>query len=306
MIVLLGIKGVCPETESEPHITQLAALRVKDDWEIADRFFQKIDSMKSERSCFDSFLAWLQPEDVLLVWKHREKAAMKKTLRRLRPKELNPDTHQLFYRIEGLLNALPEWNLNVDWALGMWETCVFCGAEDSAEAQRQLCLRLHLKAEKLTAGERTVGQDMSRRLKNAMQLERVDWSYVYSPDSSVFHRKDCGLILNARSILGVGYYKNAAKGRRPCRVCKPNRDVEYSVSKEFMQQLGEIEHVAEGNVLRRIRVVGGGCVKIRPKEIAGFCHFSVHPGALTKQLLKQRACLQKRCRHFRKKAVDAR
>lgn len=58
--------------------------------------------------------------------------------------------------------------------------------------------------------------------RNADILARSQYTYVFTPDSAVYHRPTCGTVLQAKTILGVCHYKRLAQTERvPCRLCKP-------------------------------------------------------------------------------------
>lgn len=62
----------------------------------------------------------------------------------------------------------------------------------------------------------------ARMEKNAHSLKKSQYTYVYAPDSDVFHRYTCRSILSARRILGTGKYSACVEsGRRPCKLCRP-------------------------------------------------------------------------------------
>lgn len=63
----------------------------------------------------------------------------------------------------------------------------------------------------------------ARRERNKDIISRTEYNFVYSKKSDVFHRRDCGLILNTiGDIKGSVYYNGCeASGRRPCKVCNP-------------------------------------------------------------------------------------
>lgn len=61
-----------------------------------------------------------------------------------------------------------------------------------------------------------------RKQCNQNKLKDPSFCFAYAPHSKVFHRKECGLILNAKTVCGTFHYKTSAKGgRRPCKVCNP-------------------------------------------------------------------------------------
>lgn len=62
--------------------------------------------------------------------------------------------------------------------------------------------------------------------RNQDIINRTEYHFVYADNSPVFHRRDCGLILDTRSVIrGSVYYRSCEKtGRRPCKCCNPMPD----------------------------------------------------------------------------------
>lgn len=66
------------------------------------------------------------------------------------------------------------------------------------------------------------------RERNIDILERTQYTYVYTPDSKVFHKYTCGVMLSAKSILGTRKYETVIKtGRKPCKLCNPTPNDKY-------------------------------------------------------------------------------
>lgn len=62
----------------------------------------------------------------------------------------------------------------------------------------------------------------ARRKRNQSIIDRVEYNYLFTPGSQVFHRKDCGTMLFATEIRGAMHYQSCiSKGRRPCKLCNP-------------------------------------------------------------------------------------
>ena len=60
------------------------------------------------------------------------------------------------------------------------------------------------------------------RKRNRDIIARSEYSFVYSPDSKIFHTRCCDRILAAEKIQGtVKYITCLGTGRSPCKVCKP-------------------------------------------------------------------------------------
>ena len=90
-------------------------------------------------------------------------------------------------------------------------------------------------------------------------------------------------------------------GRRPCKVCKPvpmlftapitDAELNYREKKKtgalskYNREMVEVE------------LLGNGVVPMERGQIVGWCHNSLHKGALTKNILKSHDCLGKNC-HF--------
>lgn len=73
------------------------------------------------------------------------------------------------------------------------------------------------------------------RERNMDILERTQYTYIYSPESSVFHKYTCGVMLSAKSIMGTRKYETVVNtGRTPCRLCNPTA---FDVYKPLPPQL---------------------------------------------------------------------
>lgn len=60
------------------------------------------------------------------------------------------------------------------------------------------------------------------RERNADTIRRTQYTYIYTPDSPVFHKHTCGMVLYAKSILGTRKYNTVIDtGRMPCQRCCP-------------------------------------------------------------------------------------
>ena len=141
-----------------------------------------------------------------------------------------------------------------------------------------------------------------RREKNRETIERTEYNYIWIKDSKVFHRRDCHACLGAKGpafIRGSVYYEAGAQGRRPCRICRPvpllmlapvtDRELRESESR------GEEKFNAYTGETINARLITGECVSIKRGGVVGWCHSTQHPGALSKQLLKEHECVEKSC-----------
>lgn len=66
------------------------------------------------------------------------------------------------------------------------------------------------------------------RERNMDTVKRSQYNYIYSPNSSVFHKRTCAEMLLAPSIEGTEKYETAVNtGRTPCRLCNPTPEKAY-------------------------------------------------------------------------------
>lgn len=68
--------------------------------------------------------------------------------------------------------------------------------------------------------------EFARRERNRAIIEKAEYDFWFTPNSKVFHQKDCGIMLLAAQINGAHYFQTCiSKGRRPCKRCKPREIV---------------------------------------------------------------------------------
>ena len=75
------------------------------------------------------------------------------------------------------------------------------------------------------------------RERNRSTLDRIDYTYTYTPNSKVFHKYSCKTLLNAAMIMGARKYETVIKtGRVPCKLCNPTADdYRYLLTEEYKQ-----------------------------------------------------------------------
>lgn len=115
--------------------------------------------------------------------------------------------------------------------------------------------------------------------------------YFYSPNSDVFHTKSCKILLRAKSVESAKYYTTVTKRRRPCKICKPERDWKREPAPQTV-----LPHLSR----TRGRLVNGGKEPVSPKKIVGYCRNSLHPGRLTQEALEKHKCIEKNCTYLTK------
>ncbi len=85
--------------------------------------------------------------------------------------------------------------------------------------------------------------DMKQTIRERNQdiIDRTQYTYIYSPESKVFHKYSCGIMLSAKAILGTRTYEGILKTKRtPCKVCNPTPSDVYRPIPE-QQRLKRLE-----------------------------------------------------------------
>ncbi len=115
-------------------------------------------------------------------------------------------------------------------------------------------------------------------------------------------------MLFANEIHGSIYYDTAARSRRPCKICSPQRPAVASPPKKIPLPKGTNQTVRPGsNVFfaekQTVRLIDGTEARLKGCHIGGICHAGIHPGVLSCALMNQHCCIQKKCRHFEKSVI---
>lgn len=344
MYVLLDIEWVDHAKEvSDPGrwLTQLSAARVDEKWTILERFdriVRPIDpancnwnfmayngytpeqflDAESEEKCIRAFDEWLKEDDVFLCWQEETKRTMHELYRRHLGHKCRTHSIRIKYGIE---NWLRESGRTTN---GIYNAAKFCGCKVSKPKH---CSRLdvNLMQNILSHLDLPVNQfeeaypkpqskmdrkRLDRRKRNAKRMETIETEFLYTPASSVFHRRGCKLLLCAKEIRGCKYYKTAALNRRPCKVCKPvplqeelkklpHKDrpaQKFKLRKGFISCAPDIP--TENPEIFVVTMLGGAQKEIAQQDLVGCCYSPVHPGKIDLKLMKRHRCEFKHCRYF--------
>ena len=69
----------------------------------------------------------------------------------------------------------------------------------------------------------------TRRDKNADTISRSSYNYVFSPNSDIYHKRECRLVLNSTCVLGAHTVEAVLKtDRKPCKICNPPTEVDLN------------------------------------------------------------------------------
>ena len=322
MIVLLDLEWV---EKNETNLTQLSAMRVDGNWSVtgcldlivkpsasclreADHIAfggystKLFEGAFSVDECMSDFLEWLEPEDNILVWSKSNIKVLNELLNVQAPlvegritsvakvvrkaAASNSNAFESPYTMlsrYGVKPPLPEHR-----------------ASNDVEVQRQLLSLLGFSQEDF---DRPQSGRMTQRERNQKVIDSSQYNYIYLKTSDVFHRRDCKACLNAKShteILGSLYYEVAARDHRPCKLCNP---IPFLMDEKIGQQLKKQaaeskERNSVPDEIVKVKMLTGNTIPIRKNNILGWCHNRIHPGAITKAILKGHDCIGKNCRFF--------
>ena len=331
MIVLLDLEWI--ET-SEKYLTQLAAIRVDAHWQVsarfeafvcpADRSVLETEHMAlvgypperfyvgmPEQECMEYLAAWLEPGDTIWVWA----ASNQKYFKALWRKYMDtapPTIYAQSFRTWKLA-ARAGYVADNPYALAQRAGIVppspmHCSAND-VEVMRMLFQKLKVPTKDKPGVKKELPTPVKKpqptlRERNADIVTRTQYNYIYTADSSVFHRRGCKLCLGGKNILGSKYYDASAKDRRPCKACNPIPNLELSPNNAPEAIRRAPIHLplysASNKEVITTKMVSGETINIRRGHIVGWCACYLHKGALSKSHLKQHDCLGKGCYHLRK------
>ena len=328
MVVLLDLEWIEKEKR---YLTQLSACRIDENWNAvssldvfvrpSEACLREGDHMAfggrgvelyrngvSEEDCCLTLAEWLEGDDVVWVWARSNQQMLVDLWHMFLEKENPPRLYSLAkvtrklllrsavnaespYTMLSMLGIAPPWPEHL--------------AANDVEAMRLLFARLGMTMAQLPAvPPRSPTPRPTQRERNKRTIEKSGFRYVYLKNSAVFHRPECRFCLNAGavgSILGSVYYGTAAKNRRPCKVCKPvppPPDAPIPVEDTQRRKTGARERYEHEIVT--VKMLGGEVIDIKRGKIVGWCHHSLHKGAMNKAILTQHDCLGKNCPYLQR------
>ena len=323
MIVLLDLEWI---EKSQNHLTQLSALRVDERWNPishldilcrvpedcclepehlafggypVDRFRNAV----TEEDAVLTFAEWLSEDDVIWVWAKSNKKLLQHLWNFYNiPVPLPQIKHKASRAREALFGPSRT-------AASLYASLAYLGEDaplpehrssNDVQAMRLLFSRLE-NADAATQAAATIEKPatpvvkLSIRVKNSVLVDRSLYNYNYAEGGAVFHRRSCRHCLGAKTLLGAIYYETAARGRRPCRICRPVPHL--GLPKPVKQAPKKVDRPEEAV---ETKLLGGATEYLKPSSVIGWCQCARHPGAITVQIMKEHRCLKKNCRHFQK------
>ena len=183
-------------------------------------------------------------------------------------------------------------------------------ASNDVEAMRRLFKRIDLKRPAVTEIQPIVLP--TQRECNRRMIDKTDYNYLYLKNSGVFHTRTCKACLNTNhsgNILGSVYYETAARNRRPCKICNPLppsgfvsrygkvalKPAEAGFQTEPSVTAPLVDSAPQNNELIKIKMLTGKVIQIKRKNVIGWCHHTLHKGAINRSILEEHDCLGKNC-----------
>lgn len=241
MLVLIDLEWTIRQDLGK-ELTQISAVRVDEKWNIHSEFHRtvrpgipaRVDwlhvayngysrecflNSPSEQLCLTKFENWLREDDVLCSWTYSVKVTLTEICSRSfgqRPKQT------LLFSNARAYDHLSETNNRLE---GLYPIAQQCGipllrpehcAKNDAYMMLAVLRVLFERPDRLCEN-----RIITKAEHNAALLQKLQYNYVYTPTSGIFHRPDCKRMLLANKIIGCKQYKTACKKRRPCKICDP-------------------------------------------------------------------------------------
>lgn len=324
MTVLLDVEWIEKE---EKHLSQISAIRVDEEWTEISRIdlfvnpgaeclqdgnhiafggydISRFENGLTEMQSIMRLNHWLKSDDYILVWAKSNNTF----LRSLWKRNLGMRIANLYdsaIKIRELVNYTDQDNMSsyaVLSHLGGEVVYPEHRASNDVEVFRRILAILRPSIElfmnKVEEPQKAAPplQPSERRKLNLEMVEKTEFNYIYLKGSSVFHRRSCKAWQNAKRtsvILGSVYYNTAAKDHEPCKLCKPVPSLLDAAQEE--KWLASL-YVDPDEVIST-EMITGEVIQIKRRNVVGWCHNSIHKGALNKSLLQEHDCLGKNC-HF--------
>lgn len=350
MYILLDIEWV--DKWEKSYLTQIAAIRVNDNWEEQDSFsclvappkpentkwqhvafsgYEPADFLTAadEATVLGTFREWLRDDDVICLWHYEAKLLLerlwKKHLGTTCPNQRKLAFHRVFYRLmnyQGEIKGLYCYAQD----LGIVPPNKKHMAASDVAVMKDLLSHIYVnwddfaqEVPKMPVGKKAAPKKSPPKKTPPPKMKPADKPIIkeakkppieecipvgkptenrffFSKESKVFHKKGCPRITQTKEILGASCYDLAYTTRRPCKICNP------------LPTDGPIFD----NVTRLAKFFNGHTVWAKNKNVLGYCHYHGHPGDISKGLLLQHGCIEKKCFYLQKypecsfwKAIDA-
>ena len=257
MLVLVDIEWI--EGYSEKNLTQLAALRVDESWNVQDKFSSLAcpPSLKNfdwdhvafnghnpndffeagrEEDCIKSFAEWLYEDDVICVWHYTTQTEMKRFLKKVFPEGTRP-------RVRHASNKVQDFLL-----------------------------------------------ERGKPYGGIYALAEAHGAELLSPAHCA--NNDVAMLREVLVRIGIPQEAFTQKGLKGFPSNEQNPQTKPI---DGVKSLPEHD-----DSLIYVRLFDDSKILTHPKNIVGYCNSTLHPGKVSKHLLKEHDCLGKKCFYFKK------
>lgn len=323
MIVLLDLEWTGAKTR---HMTQLSAMRVDRNWKPMSRLdvlarpqngdqvnldgiefggYSKADyaQAETEATCVRRFADWLDADDQIWVWAGSNQEFLISLWKTYRAGMSIPAIYAAARKVRKsgrIIAGDGDTPYTLLELLGVAHPDVQHRASNDVEAMRLLFKELHLDESFLSGRKAKEPKSLpDLREKNRDIIDRTYYNYVYLLNSNVFHTRTCKLPLSAvGEIRGSVSYEKAACNRRPCKRCNPGPMLLMPKPKAPEKEVKPIYDSNPGHT--KVKMIDGSVQWIREKNLVGWCSCHLHPGVVSKGLLKKHQCVEKQCYYLKK------
>lgn len=317
MIVLMDLEWL---EQEDMHLTQLAAVRVTDGWDVVDRLEAIVCPPKacleqtghmafggyspdeiaggiSEEICRRMLCGWLTEDDTVIVWAESNRKYLRQLWNRYVPDLPKPRVRSISHMVQVIASQRGFPVGDPYTILSEMEMPLPAPKHRSihdVEVLRLLLAALELSTDRLDRQEpqhTTPKQKrgLTGRERNEDIISRTQYHFIYVTGSDVFHRRGCRLCLNAKDIHGSVFYKTAARDHRPCKICKPLPTDELTPEPLEGTGKGRVQFCGSdvyGEALIRTKMLDGRVIDIKHTNVVGWCRYYFHPGAVSRELLR--------------------
>ena len=320
MNVLIDMEWV--QSGEEFEITQIAAVRVSEQWDPVDSFHCLVcpvscwdadwDHMAYNGYSPDEFragldepssllhlLRFLRADDTVVIWHRDTERVLRLKCETVLGVEFPFKCRHVAQKVRGMASArgIGQHGLyEISEAFGFPSPAPQHQSVNDVLVLRRLLSRLRIRFPAGTGAVQPPPEEKTRREKNLDMLSRSQYKYIFTPSSHVFHRATCHLMLNARTIEGTVRYRKACKDRVPCKVCHPQPPGPWESPPA--QKKRSPEPIQKELV--KAKVLGDYVIEVANTKIIGHCYNRTHPGDLTLKIMEAHGCLQKECPFLKK------
>ena len=324
MYILLDIEWA--EKWRKSFLTQIAAIRVNENWEEQDSFSHLVSPPQPEKakwqhvafSGYDpadflnaddeatvlaKFRECLQEDDVLCFWHYEARMCLErlwqKHMKGSFPNQGKLAYHRVFYRLmnyqgeeKSLYSYAEDQGLETPNAKHM--------AVNDVAVMRDLLSHIYVnwddfaqKVPKMPAVEKTAPKNLPPKKKKTKQPVKNKTLHTPKPTDPYFFFSKDSVVFHKKGCVRISQSKEVQGTSYYDEACTTRRPCKIC---NPQPQDGP----GYDNVTRYVKFFSGTMSWTKNKNIVGYCHFHGHPGKVSKGLLLKHGCIEKRCHYLEK------